>query len=64
MMKDRKIKALWLASWYPNRKDILLGNFVQKQAQALANQCDIVVLFITDDVIDDYEIEIKEVTLK
>jgi L-malate glycosyltransferase len=56
-MAEKKIKALWLASWFPNRKDVLSGNFVEKQAQALANQCDIVVLFITDDDIDTYQIE-------
>jgi L-malate glycosyltransferase len=60
MKEKRKIKALWLASWFPNRRDLLLGNFVEKQAQALANQCDIVVLFIADDNVRYYEIEIKE----
>ena len=56
-MNEKKIKALWISSWFPNRKHRLLGNFVAKQAQAVANQCDIAVVFIADDAILDYEIE-------
>ena len=56
-MSEKKIKALWISSWFPNRKDGLLGNFVAKQAQAVANQCDIAVVFVSDDAIVDYEIE-------
>ena len=59
-MSEKKIKALWISSWFPNRKHRLLGNFVAKQAQAVANQCDIAVVFIADDAIVDYEIEISD----
>ena len=59
-MSEKKIKALWISSWFPNRKDRLLGNFVAKQAQAVANQCNIAVVFISDDAIVDYEIEISD----
>jgi L-malate glycosyltransferase len=61
MIQEGKIKSLWLASWFPNRKAPLLGNFVAKQAQALSNLCDVALIFITEDAISDYEIEISRV---
>jgi L-malate glycosyltransferase len=60
MIQKNKIKALWLASWFPNRKAPLSGNFVAKQAQALSNQCDIALLHITEDTVMDYEIEVSQ----
>ena len=34
-MGDKKLHVLFLASWYPNTNNPLLGNFVQRHAQAI-----------------------------
>jgi glycosyltransferase involved in cell wall biosynthesis len=36
-----------LSSWYPNKKDILDGNFVQNHARAVASKIPVTVLFAT-----------------
>ena len=41
--------ALWLVSWYPNRKDIFSGDFIERHAKATALFCKVIVLFITKD---------------
>ena len=33
------IKALWLTSWYPNKKDEWNGDFIQRHAKAVAAFC-------------------------
>lgn len=35
-MANKKLHVLFLASWYPNTNNPLLGNFVQRHAQAIA----------------------------
>lgn len=40
---------LWLASWYPSRLDALLGDFIQRQAQAVSLFHPLVVWSIVDD---------------
>ncbi len=41
--------ALWLVSWYPNRTDNFLGDFIERHARATALFCKVIVLFITKD---------------
>ncbi len=41
--------ALWLVSWYPNRTDKLLGDFIERHAKASALFCKVIILFITKD---------------
>ena len=47
-MSDRK-KILFIARWYPDRHDIMLGLFVQKHAQAVQALHDVSVLYVTAD---------------
>lgn len=35
---DRSLRILFLASWYPNRRDPHLGNFVQRHAEAIGTK--------------------------
>lgn len=35
-MSDKKLHILFVASWYPNRNQPVLGNFIQRHAQAVA----------------------------
>jgi glycosyltransferase involved in cell wall biosynthesis len=44
------MKVLWLASWYPNRLDKFTGDFIQRQAQAVAQYCNVQVIYIKKDV--------------
>ena len=37
-MSDKKLHILFVASWYPNRNQPVLGNFIQRHAQAVALQ--------------------------
>ncbi|MDR3666787.1 MAG: glycosyltransferase, partial [Ignavibacteriaceae bacterium] len=55
-------RILFLASWYPNRTNNVLGMFVKRKAEALSKLCDIAVLFVTMDesLLDkDYEIDVR-----
>lgn len=40
------MKALWLASWYPNRHDAFEGDFIQRHARAAALHHDVTVIYI------------------
>jgi glycosyltransferase involved in cell wall biosynthesis len=40
------MKALWLASWYPNRHDAFEGDFIQRHARAAALRNDVMVIYI------------------
>lgn len=40
-------KILWLVSWYPNRKDMTDGDFIQRQALAVALHLPVHVIYIT-----------------
>ena len=56
-MSNQGKKVLFLCSWYPNRRNPTLGNFVQKHAEAasLLNEV-VVVAIIADDTISSIEI--------
>ncbi len=43
------MKALWLASWYPSKNDLLTGDFFQRHARAAALHVDVHVLHIKRD---------------
>ncbi len=47
--KPLKYKILFLASWFPNRTNKVLGVFVKKKAVAVSKLCDVAVLFVTAD---------------
>ena len=48
-MKELRYRILFLASWYPNRTNDMLGMFVRRKAEAVSNHCDVAVLFVTID---------------
>ena len=48
-MENNPLKVLFLCSWYPNRKQPTLGNFVEKHARAAAQLNTICVLSIVND---------------
>jgi hypothetical protein len=59
-MKELRYRILFLASWYPNRTNSVLGMFVRRKAEAVSKYCDVSVLFVTmDDSLKgkNYEIE-------
>lgn len=54
-------KVLSICSWYPNRVNTTLGNFVQKHNEAIALYNDVVVISIfPDDTIAKTELQISE----
>ena len=56
-MSNQGKKALFLCSWYPNRRNTTLGNFVQKHAEAASLLNEVVVLaIIADETIHSIEI--------
>ena len=56
-MSNQGKKVLFLCSWYPNRKNPTLGNFVQKHAEAASLLNEVVVLaIVSDETIHSIEI--------
>lgn len=45
-MTERRIKILFVSSWYPSRVNPTLGNFVQKHAEAVAAYAEVCVLHV------------------
>lgn len=55
------MKVLFLSAWYPHRKDLLLGLFVQKHAQAVSRYCEVCVLYVHHSPENnDYQIVIEK----
>lgn len=55
--------ALWLVSWYPNRTDNFLGDFIERHSKATALFYKVIVLFITKDEKLKYDkVEIEQST--
>ena len=40
------MKVLWLASWYPNKDNFLNGDFIQRQARAVAEMASVTVVSV------------------
>ena len=59
LLKNRKIKVLFVSRWYPNRLDAMEGLFVRKHALAAALYNEIQVLFVKEDpFVKNTEIEV------
>lgn len=43
---DKRLKILWLASWYPNKMDGFIGDFIQRHARAASIYNDIYVIHV------------------
>ena len=59
-MKELRHRILFLASWYPNRTNGVLGVFIRRKAEAVSQHCDVAVLFVTMDeslISNNYEFE-------
>jgi glycosyltransferase involved in cell wall biosynthesis len=55
----KKIKTLWLPSWYPSKYEESTGVFIEKQAVAMAQFCDVALIYLTPSTEKDVEIDIK-----
>ncbi len=49
MNDNKKLNILFLSSWYPNRVEPNLGNFVQKHAEAVALKSNVFALHVCSD---------------
>ncbi len=58
MVLKKKIKVLWLASWYPNREHNYYGIFIKKQAAAASDFCELSVLYAQESADNAYEMDI------
>jgi len=47
--QEKKIKVLFLASWYPNEGNPVEGIFIKRHAEAVSRLCDVGVLYIHPD---------------
>lgn len=56
---SKKYNILFTSSWYPNRVNPTLGNFVQKHAEAVALNSNVMVLYIYSDpnLVKGYNVE-------
>ena len=55
-----RYKILFLASWFPNRTNEVLGVFIKRKALAVSTKCNVAVLYVTADVFlrnKNYEVE-------
>jgi len=57
------VKILFLSSWYPNRLNPHLGNFVQRHADAVSKFNDVASLYVSSDpnLTKKFDIEIKRI---
>lgn len=51
------MKALWIASWYPNRHSPFYGDFVQRMAEATSPYCSLAVLSVVEGDTDRIAVE-------
>ncbi|MGA1975297.1 MAG: glycosyltransferase [Conexivisphaerales archaeon] len=45
-MQGRRLKVLFLATWYPNEEGRVAGIFIQRHAEAVSRYCEVTVLYI------------------
>jgi L-malate glycosyltransferase len=57
------VKILFLSSWYPNRIQPRLGNFIQRHADAVAMKSEVASLFVTSDKHCTQKFEVEEKTI-
>ncbi len=60
-MNQQKLKVLFISSWFPNKENPTLGNFVEKHAEAVSLYADVSVLHVcfhsASDVKREYVVE-------
>lgn len=52
IQEQRRLRVLFLASWYPNREHPVSGIFVKRHALAASQYCDVAVLYVHLGLID------------
>ncbi len=45
-MTKKKIRVLFVASWYPTKENPVSGIFIERQAVAVSKYCDVAVLHV------------------
>jgi hypothetical protein len=58
------VKVLFLSSWYPNRIQPRLGNFIQRHAETVAVKEQVASLFVTSDKHCKERFEMEEETIR
>ncbi|HLC16850.1 MAG TPA: glycosyltransferase [Thermodesulfovibrionia bacterium] len=48
-MKEKKYKVLFLTSWYPDRFNPINGVFIQRHAEAIAQLCYVIIVYVKKD---------------
>ena len=48
-MSKKRIKVLFISSWFPNRIKPTLGNFVEKHAESVSSFVDVAILHVCFD---------------
>jgi glycosyltransferase involved in cell wall biosynthesis len=48
-MNHLRYKILFLASWYPSRLSKVSGVFIKRKAEAVAQLCDVALIYVVDD---------------
>lgn len=61
-IKHKRVRVLFLPRWYPHRYDPMPGLFIQRQAEAVSEHCDVSVLYVHEDpqCINNYDMEVNE----
>ena len=60
---DKRLNILWLASWYPNRTDAFVGDFIERHAKAVSTCVKLTVMVVVkDELISDGKVEVDRST--
>jgi len=59
-MDNSKLHVLFISSWYPNKKNPLLGIFVKRHASAVAKLCNTSSIYIYSDKTNSIEEEVED----
>lgn len=57
---EKKIKTLFIPSWYPNKENNVSGVFIRSQAMSISKMCDVAVLYVKFDKEDLETVSKKE----
>src|SRR5688572_25833035 len=60
---DKPLNILWLASWYPNRTDAFVGDFIERHAKAVSTLVKLTVMVVVkDEHIPQDKVEVDQST--
>ena len=57
------MRVLWLASWYPNRTNPFIGDFIERHAKAVAKNIKtlVIIAVIKDEAMKHNQLEIEKI---